>query len=61
MVGLFGCQERIEVRREEGPGWDSLVVAGVAAGAEVDEIRKAVEAREGEEVRCPEVRELGGC
>lgn len=60
VVGLFGCQERIEVRREEGPCRDSLVVAGVAARAEVDEIWEAVEAREGEEVRCPQVRELGG-
>lgn len=52
VVGLFGGKEC--------PRGHALDVAAVAAWAEMDEVREAVEAREGEQVRGTEVVELCG-
>lgn len=60
VVGLFHRNEGVEVCGKEGLRGNALVVAGVAAGAEVDEIWESVQAREGEEVGGAEVVELCG-
>lgn len=45
MVCLFGGEKRVHVSREKGPFWDTIVVAGVAIWAQVQQIAVAVQIR----------------